>query len=123
MKAPHLPVPLSALIELETALVVDFQPRILLVLAQDAIAGDEKLDFRTHEAAKRVLGRTHDRLAANVETGVHQHRAAGASVESREEIVEPRVSLAMYRLHACGIVDVGHGRNVRTRHVEFIDSE
>src|SRR4051812_45380959 len=66
-----------ALIELEGVFVVLLQRRVLSFLPQKAVADRERLDLRAHEAAERVLGRADDRLAAHVEAGVDDHRAAG----------------------------------------------
>src|ERR1043166_8121212 len=76
----------DASIGVERGLVIELEAGILPLLAQDAIAGDQKLDLRAHEAAERVLGGAHDRLATHVEAGVDQHRAAGARLEGREQI-------------------------------------
>lgn len=46
------------------------------------MAGYQHFHLCTHEAVKCVLGRAHQRLAAYVEARVHQHRAAGASLEA-----------------------------------------
>src|SRR5262245_50905362 len=67
----------AASVKLEGFLVVELELRVLPILAQEAVADGEALDFRSHEAAEGVARRAHDRLAAHVEAGVDQHRAAG----------------------------------------------
>jgi hypothetical protein len=57
-------------IEIEGVFVVLFKGRVLLLFAQEAVAGDKHLDFGAHEAAEGILGSTHDWLAADVEAGV-----------------------------------------------------
>ena len=49
--------------------------------SQKAVADDQHLDLGAHEAAERVLRRADDRLAAHVEAGIDQHRAAGLRLE------------------------------------------
>jgi hypothetical protein len=48
----------------------------LLVLAQNTIPNREEFDLGAHKTGKRVLS-ADDRFAADVETGVHESRAAG----------------------------------------------
>src|SRR5438034_5734158 len=79
------------LIQLEFVLIVLLECRVLRFLAQEAIAHRERLDLGAHEAAERVLRAADDRLAAHVEAGVDDHRAAGLLLELGDEVVEARV--------------------------------
>ena len=53
------------------------QDGLLLRLVQDMPPQDEHVHVGRHEASIGVLGRTDDRLAANIETRIDQHRTAG----------------------------------------------
>src|SRR5881397_3078308 len=72
----------DASVRLELVLVVDFERRVLLGLAQHAVADDEELDLVAHEATEGILGRADDGLAAHVEARVDQHAAAGLLLEA-----------------------------------------
>src|SRR5262245_30253251 len=110
-------------VELELVLVVLRQRRVLALLAQEAVAHREALDLGAHEAAERVLGRADDRLAAHVEAGVDDHRAAGLLLEALDQRVVLRIGLLVHRLHARRVVDVRHRRDRGARHVELLDAE
>src|SRR6187399_2619850 len=79
------------LVELEGVLVVELERGVLVFLAQEAVADHQNLDLAAHEAAEGILRRADDRLAAHVERGVDQHRAAGARLEGLDQLVEGRV--------------------------------
>ena len=70
-----------ASIELEGILVVPPESRVLIFLPQEAVADGQHLDLGAHEAAEGVLRRADDGLAAHVEAGVDEDRAAGAVLE------------------------------------------
>ena len=57
------------------------RPRVQLLrhvfLQQDDVFEHERVHFGAEETAIRVLGRADDRLAADVEAGVDEHRATG----------------------------------------------
>ena len=78
----------DASIEFERVLVVELQRRVLLLLLQHAVADDEGFDIAAHEAAEGVFRGAHDGLAAHVEAGVNQHRAAGALLECAEQLMK-----------------------------------
>src|SRR5438132_13642684 len=80
-------------IVLEGVPVVELEARRLSLFAQVSIAADEDLDLRAHEAAERVLRRAHDRLAANIETRVDDHRAAGLLPEGTDKSIIARFGL------------------------------
>src|SRR6185312_4833058 len=115
--------PRTRLIELKRILVIALQRWILPLFAQQAVADGEHLDVSSHEAAEGVLGRRDDRLAAHVEAGVDQHRAASACLERAEERVEARIGLVMHRLDARRIIDVGDRRDRRAHDIELVDAE
>src|SRR5437879_5552256 len=110
------------LIQLEFVLIVLLERRVLRFLAQETVADRERLDLGAHEAAERVLRAADDRLAAHVEAGVDDHRAAGPVFELGYELVEPRIGFAMHRLHARRVVDVRHRGNGGARHVQIVDA-
>src|SRR5262245_9566309 len=56
----------------------------LLRLQQQEVAHDEAIHLCAHEACERLRGRADDGLAAHVEGGVDQHRAARQTLEGRE---------------------------------------
>src|SRR5262245_25772705 len=113
----------DTLVRLELVLVVDLELRILLRLAQHAVADDEKLDLVAHEAAEGVLGRAHDRLAAHVEACVDQNSAAGLLLEARDQRMETRAGVGVHRLYTRRIVDVSNGGDVGAHDVELVDTE
>src|SRR5215468_1733083 len=90
-RVPHAPTDCS--IRLELVLVVDLERRVLLGLAQHAIADDEKLDLVAHETAESILGRADDRLAAHVEAGIDQDATTSLLLEARDQGVEARVGV------------------------------
>src|SRR5258706_2019735 len=98
-------------VRVEGILIVELERRILPRLVEEAVADDERLDLGTHEAAERVLGRADDRLAAHVEAGVDEHRAAGRRLERLEQAVETGVGLLVHRLDARRVVDVRDRRD------------
>src|SRR5262249_24258111 len=50
---------------------------ILIFLAQHAVPDHQHVDFSAHKAAERVFRGADNRLAADVEAGVHQDRTSG----------------------------------------------
>src|SRR5262245_4033264 len=107
------------LVEVKSVLVVQLGCG-LLGLAQGAIANEQGLHLRAHEAAEGVLWRAHDRLAAHVETRVHEHGAPSAALEGLNERVVTGVRFLVHGLDACGIVYVGYGWDVGTQHVALV---
>src|SRR4051812_45111812 len=87
-------------IVLERVLVVETQRWRLVVLVHHRIPAYEDVDFRPHEAAKCVLGRADDRLAAHIETGVDDNRAPRLVAECRDQRVVARIGFAMHGLNA-----------------------
>src|SRR5271165_4496737 len=69
---------LPSSIRRKRVLVVKLEIGVLRVLAQEAVAHGKPVDLGAHEAAEGVSRRKDDRLAAHVEAGVDQNRAAGA---------------------------------------------
>ena len=67
-------------IEHEFVLIFAFHASVLVFLAQEAVSHRESFDFRAHEAAEGLLGCAHDGLAANVEAGVDDDRAATSNL-------------------------------------------
>jgi hypothetical protein len=64
--------------QLEFVFVRDLQRRVLILAAQHRVTDNKEVKFRTHEAAKCVLGRADNRLATNVEASV-DYRSGGWS--------------------------------------------
>src|SRR3954454_10948921 len=91
------------LIQLELVLIVLFQRGVLRFLAEKTVADGQRLDLGAHEAAEGVLRAADDGLAAHVEAGVDDHRAAGLLLELADEVVEARVGFLVHGLHARGI--------------------
>src|SRR5712691_7328810 len=110
-------------IRCEGVLVVDTQRGKLLVLAKYTVSDGEHVELRPHEASEGIFRRANDRFAAHVETGVHQHRAASSIAKLAQEAMETGIGLRMHRLNPRRVVDMGHGRDTRARHVELLDSE
>src|SRR2546421_1251382 len=107
------------LIQLEFVLIVLLECGVLRFLAQETVAHRERLDLGAHEAAERVLRAADDRLAAHVEAGVDDHRAAGLFLVPGDELMEARVGLLVHRLHARRVIDVRDRRDRRARHVQL----
>src|SRR5215813_8987236 len=103
---PYSPFAIRESVQLERVLVIELERRILRGLVEDAVADHERLDFRPHEAAERILDVADDRLAAHVEAGIDQHRTAGELLEAAEQRVIARVGLAMHGLHPRRIIHV-----------------
>jgi len=59
---------------IENVPIIELQCWVLALFPHKAITGDEHLDLAAHEAAKAVLGRAGDRLAAHIEAGIDQDR-------------------------------------------------
>src|SRR4051812_20165931 len=70
-------------VQLERRTVILFEAWVLLGLFHHAIADHQKVEFVAHEAAERILRRADNRLAADVEAGVDQHRTARAPLKAR----------------------------------------
>src|SRR5918912_4076885 len=85
-------------VELELALVILAQTRVLTLLRQIAVPRYQDLDLAPHEAAKRVLRRANNRFTPNVEARVHQHRATRPILERRQQRMIPRVRVPVHRL-------------------------
>src|SRR5262245_55627203 len=98
------PVPLCILV----------QPRRLILLDEQVVFKHQTVHVRCHETPDRVLRRTDDRLAANVEARVDQNRTARQLVESSHQPIEPAVSLGIDGLDSRGIVHVGDGGHAGT---------
>src|SRR5437762_5709585 len=111
------------LIQLELMFIVLFQRRVLRFLAEKTIADRERLDLGAHEAAESVLRAADNRLAAHVEAGVDDDRAARLLLELADQVVEARVGFLVHRLHARRIVDVRHRWDRGARHVQLLDAE
>src|SRR6185295_12452040 len=71
-----------SLVQLELRQVLFPCPRVQFLrhvfLQQDDVLEHERVHLRAEETAVRVLGRADDRLAADVEAGVDEHRASRA---------------------------------------------
>src|ERR1700719_1498672 len=67
----------------------------LIGLCQQVIAHHQVVHLGAHETPICVLGRAHDRLAANVEGSVDDHPASGERFEAANQLVIARIGLAM----------------------------
>src|SRR6266478_2918916 len=111
------------LVQIESTLVVQFETGILLFLLQDTIADNQRFNLRPHETTKSVAGCTNDRFAANVETGIDDHRASGQVAKAADQGVITRVGLPADGLNPRRIIDVGDSGNFRARNVQSVDPE
>src|SRR5712691_989031 len=66
-------------IQRKNAVILARRRVYLCGFAQQAIADGQRFDFGAHETAKGGFGSANDGFAADVETGVHQHRATGSA--------------------------------------------
>jgi hypothetical protein len=107
----------------EGVLVVPLEGRILVLLAEEAVADDQHVDLGTHEAAEGVFGGADDRLAPDVEAGVHDHGTAGLRLEGADQRVIARIGVGMDGLDARRIIDMGDGWDVGARDVQLFDAE
>ena len=94
---------------------------LLSGLADQAASDHEGVHLRGGEALPGVLRRADDRLAADVEAGVDDQRAAGLGVERFEQLVEAAVPRGIDGLHAGGVVDVRDRRDGRADGFDFRD--
>src|SRR5262245_26235540 len=90
------------------------QPRRLILLDEQVVFKHQTVHVCCHETPDRVLRRTDDRLATNVEARVDQHRTARQLVESSHQPIEPAVSLGIDGLDSRRIVHVGDGGQAGT---------
>ena len=60
-----------------------------------------------NEAVPGVLGRFHNRLAADIEGSIDDHRATGLCFECLEEIVVARILISTNGLDACRTIHMG----------------
>src|ERR1043166_5005333 len=95
----------------------------LLRLQKHELAQHEAVHLRPHEARVSLRGRADDRLAAHVEGGVHEHGAAGQSLEGREQFVVSGVLFAPHGLDARRVVNVRHSGDRGARHIQLLDAE
>jgi hypothetical protein len=58
-------------VKLEIVFVVLLPAVVVLFLVQHGITHDQQIDFGSHEATEGVFGRTHDGLAAHIETRIY----------------------------------------------------
>lgn len=88
-------------------------PLGLLRAQQEAVLEHQNVEVGGGEAAVGVLGGGNDRLAAHVERGDDEHRAALAPVEGGEDPVEGRSLVRVDGLEARRVVELGHRRDLR----------
>src|SRR5579859_175535 len=105
-------------IEFECRFVVLAQVRVLILFPQKTVTYRQHLHFTTHETAEGILGGANEGLAADVEAGVYDNRAAGALVKPLQQSVIARVGFLVYSLNARGIIHMRHGWYFATRHIE-----
>src|ERR1700738_3961938 len=117
------PMPEEALIRFESGTVILLEIKILLGLAQHAVADYEHIQLVAHEAAESVFRCADDRLTAHVEAGVDQHRTPGPRLESREQPMKAGIGRRADGLNAGGIIDMGYRGNFRARNIELVDAE
>jgi len=85
---------------------------------QHAIFQHQRVHVGAAEAIDGVLRRAHDRLAADIEAGVHEHRTTGQVVKSDEQAMEYGVPFRIHRLHAGTEIHVRDRRYRRSRHAQ-----
>src|SRR5688500_700823 len=114
----------SSSVELELLLprLSVFRPLALRRFAQQVWTEHEIIDVGPHEAAIRVFRRTHDRLAADVERRVHDHRTSGQRLERADQGMVIGIRLFAHSLQTGRIVDVRDRGNVRAHDVELGDT-
>ena len=86
--------------------VVLAERRVLLLLARHGVADHQALDIGAHKTAKGVLRRAHDRLAAHIESGIDDCRAAREIAEALKQSMINRVGVAVHSLNTRRVVDV-----------------
>src|SRR5262249_48198494 len=69
-----------------------------------------------HETKIRIARATNDRLIAYVERRVEDDGATGLCLKCRDHCIEVRFVVGMDRLDSGAVVDVGHGRQIRSDH-------
>src|SRR5262245_32669508 len=90
-----------------------------VVFRQHYVLEHERIDVGHDETAIRLCGRTHDRLAADVEARVDEHRTAGALEKAREQSRESRMPDRIDGLQPYAAIDVrdrGYVRSMRVAH-------
>src|SRR5262245_10218941 len=102
----------SVKLELLHPLLVVLDDR-LIFLEEDPLIDDENVDVGAHAAAVSVFGIAHDGLASHVERRVDDHGTSRLLEELVDEVVVARIRLAMDRLDARRVVDVGRRGNRR----------
>src|SRR5229473_5924331 len=117
------PMPEEALIRFESGTVILLEIKILLGLAQHAVADYEHIQLVAHEAAESVFRCADDRLTAHVEAGVDQHRTPGPRLESREQSMKAGIGRRADGLNAGGTIDMGYRGNFRARNIELVEAE
>src|SRR5208282_4380572 len=96
--------------------------RRLIRFAQQEVFSRQVIHPGSHEASIGVCRRTHNRLTAHVEGGIHEHTAPGELSETLEQRMEERIGIAVDSLDTRRVVHVSNRRNGRSWHVEFVDT-
>src|SRR5215472_10093782 len=77
---------------------------------QEDVAHEQRIDAGATECGDRVGRRTYDRLIV-VERRIENERHPCSCEETRNQVMEARISLMPDELHAGGSIMMDHGRN------------
>jgi len=94
----------------------------LLVFQQHEVLQHQNIHVGTHEAPVCLFRCAYDRLSADVEAGVDQHRATGLGLERSQQLVEPSVPLRVDGLHSRRAIDVRDRWDGTADALEFIEA-
>src|SRR6266436_4566397 len=85
----------------------------LLALIEHARLKHQEIHLSAHETAITVLRRANDRLATYIETGVDDHRTAGATAKRFNDFPIPGIRFTPDSLNARRVINVSDRRNFR----------
>src|SRR5437899_10961695 len=91
---------------------------LTIALVQYMVSQDQGVDPGRLKAAVGVPRRADDRLAADVEAGVDQHRTPRAALELLQQPGESRMTVLVHRLNAGSVIDMGHRRDRGADHTD-----
>jgi len=95
-----------------------FRERRGIVLVDEEIVHDEKVDAGIHEASQRIFRGTDERLAPHIEAGIDEDPKAGQVFELGQKLPESLIGIPGYRLDTGGVIQVGDGRDIGTQGVQ-----
>src|SRR5438128_1965647 len=80
----------------------------------DEVGQHQRIHICRREATISVLRCTHNRFAANIETGIHQNGTIGELMKFAEQPVQSGIAPLVYRLDAGAVVYVRYRRHNRS---------